>query len=68
MLLPWGVESISGMSCEMVVQKGEIKFYVGVPALLQTTLEQQLLAAYPDANIEVCEDYNIFSPNGLPKV
>jgi len=53
------------MSFEIVANDGEISFYVAVPEYLRTTLEQQLQAQYPDANIEDVEDYNIFTPKSV---
>jgi len=50
------------LSFEMVAHKGHIYFYVVTPRYLSRFLEQQLLAHYPDAEMTLVEDYNIFSP------
>jgi len=49
-------------SFEIIVEKKLIKFYLTIPVHMQTFVEQQLSAAYPDAYLEEVEDYNIFSP------
>src|SRR3989344_5930642 len=50
---------------EIVAEEKVIKFYVVCPTVSRDYLEQQLLAAYPDALMEEVEDYNIFSPTGF---
>ena len=52
------------ISFEIVAHKKLIYFYIAVPQKLQTHIEQQIASVYPDAHIEVVEDYNIFSPAG----
>jgi hypothetical protein len=51
-------------SFEIVAQDGLISFYVVVNAEQQEFIEQQIQAQYTHANIEVVDDYNIFSPQG----
>ncbi len=51
-------------SFEMIADGNEIKFYVAVPKFLEESLRQQLLAAYPYAQLEEVKDYNIFTPQG----
>jgi hypothetical protein len=53
------------VSFEIVVNKKLIHFYLSIPKKLQTLIEQQLSSAYPDANIEPVQDYNIFSENSV---
>ncbi len=53
------------ISFEIVVEKKLIHFYINVPDVLRTHLEQQLSAAYPDAYIEEVEDYNLFTPSSV---
>jgi len=50
------------MSFEIVVSQKVTKFFLAVPRHMQSYVEQQLSAAYPDAHIEEVEDYNIFQP------
>jgi hypothetical protein len=52
------------MSFEIVVKDKLIYFYAAIPKFLQTRIEQQISAVYPDAHIEPVEDYNIFTPTG----
>lgn len=49
------------VSFEIVSCNGEISFYAAVPKHLQSFVEGQIYAQYPDAQIKVVEDY-------LPKV
>ncbi|MEK7158124.1 MAG: hypothetical protein AAB733_00930, partial [Patescibacteria group bacterium] len=44
--------------------EGLVTFFVTVPHHVVSYAQQQILAQYPDAHLEVVEDYNIFSPNG----
>lgn len=54
------------LALEIVAEKENIiSFYVTVPAYLQQYVEQQIHAQYPDAHIELVEDYNIFAPQGV---
>ncbi|MDX9893342.1 MAG: type IV secretion system DNA-binding domain-containing protein [Patescibacteria group bacterium] len=58
----WG--RTDSFSFEIVADQGEISFYVTTPRYLQDYMEQQILAQYPEANLEEVEDYNIFNPSG----
>lgn len=49
---------------EMVASKGLIHYYVVVPVVLIDVVKQSILAAYPTARLEECEEHNIFSPVG----
>ncbi len=53
------------LSLEIVAQGGVIYFYVAVPPVWRSFLEQQILSHYPHAQIEEKEDYNIFLPHGV---
>lgn len=53
------------MAFEIVAQNKLISFYVAVPRNLRSGIEQQLSAAYHDAQVEEVEDYNAFSPTGV---
>ncbi|MFH1405046.1 MAG: type IV secretion system DNA-binding domain-containing protein [Patescibacteria group bacterium] len=64
-LKTWVFGRADEISFEIISQHKLIKYYISVPLHLRTTLEQNFSAAYPDANIEEVEDYNIFSPNGI---
>jgi hypothetical protein len=50
------------MSFEIVVSQKTTKFFIAIPKRLQSHVEQQLSAAYPDAHLEEVKDYNIFQP------
>ncbi|MBI4415056.1 MAG: type IV secretory system conjugative DNA transfer family protein [Candidatus Kerfeldbacteria bacterium] len=52
-------------SFEIVAQNGLISFYVVAPASLQQFFEEQVHAQYPHAEIELVEDYNAFTPQGV---
>ncbi|MDP2587840.1 MAG: DUF87 domain-containing protein, partial [bacterium] len=47
---------------EMVVQHGEISFFIAVPQGIADLVEKQLHSVYPQAVIEPSEEYNIFIP------
>jgi hypothetical protein len=50
------------LSFEILINKdGVIKFYVVIPKHLREFVEQQIHAQYPAAQIDLAEDYNIFS-------
>jgi len=51
-------------SLEMVAQHGLISFYITIPGKLKQYFEDQLQAVYPNAQLQVVEDYNIFTPQG----
>ena len=48
---------------EIVAHGGKINFYASAPKKLSLYLEQQIHAYYPEASIEIVEDYNAFNPN-----
>ncbi len=50
---------------EIVCHRDKISFFVTVPEKLREFMEQQILAQYPNAQIDEVPDYNIFSPNGV---
>lgn len=50
---------------EIVCHRDKISFFVTVPEKLKDFMEQQILAQYPNAQIDEVPDYNIFSPNGV---
>jgi len=52
------------MAFEIVAKNKLIYFYVAIPKFLQSRLEEQISAVYPDAHLEIVEDYNIFTPTG----
>jgi len=49
---------------EIVGKNEDIRFYVSVPRKLQDLVEKQINSAYPDAEILVSQEYNIFSKTG----
>ncbi len=52
-------------SLEIIAHRGLISFYATFPKKLQQYFENQLNAAYPQANLEEVEDYNLFTPQGI---
>lgn len=49
---------------EIVASKGLIHYYVAVPLILTDVVRQAVLAAYPTARLEECEEHNIFNIAG----
>lgn len=49
---------------EIIASKGLIHYYVVVPVVLVDVVKQAVLAAYPTARLEECEEHNIFNPVG----
>jgi len=43
----------------------EIYFYVACPRYLAGTIEKQILAFWPKAQVQPAQDYNIFNPTGF---
>jgi len=52
-------------SLEIVAHQGLITFYVVVPEYMREYMEQQIHAQHPRAQIEIVEDYNIFTPQSV---
>jgi len=50
---------------EIVSHHDKISFYTGVPEQWQSFVEQQIQAQYPDAQIDLVPDYDIFAPQGV---
>jgi hypothetical protein len=63
-LLAWFIGRGDELAFEIIAEHKLIKFYVTIPVHMQSFVEQQLSAAYPDAFLEEVEDYNIFTPTG----
>lgn len=53
------------ISFEVAASEGEIGFYAGVPLHLQSLVEKQIHAYYPDAEITPVPLYNVFSRQGF---
>ncbi|HEY1835199.1 MAG TPA: ATP-binding protein [Candidatus Saccharimonadales bacterium] len=51
-------------SFEIVGVQGLVYFYAAVPLELVEVLKQAIVTAYPSAQLEEVDDYNIFSPVG----
>ena len=51
------------VSFEYAVYDGLIHFYIVCPSDLVNVIEKQITAFYPQAFIDIVEDYNIFSPD-----
>lgn len=49
---------------EIIASKGLIHYYVVVPVVLAEVVRQSVIAAYPTARLEECEEHNIFNPVG----
>lgn len=52
------------ISFEIVARQEEIKFYVWCPKKMQDLIEKQIHGAYPDADLQEVEEYNIFTETG----
>jgi hypothetical protein len=52
------------ISFEIVGKMEDIRFYVWSPKKLKELIERQIHGAYPDADIQEVDEYNIFSENG----
>ena len=50
---------------EIVAHEKLIRFYTTVPRTMQSYIEQQILSAWPDASVELVEDYNMFAAQGV---
>jgi hypothetical protein len=49
---------------EIVAQPGDIRFYISAPRKLRDFIEKQIYGAYPGADIQLVEEYTIFSEQG----
>jgi hypothetical protein len=54
----------TAISFEIVAFKDKIKFYIVCPTKVVDLVERQVLGAYPTAEINVTQDYNLFLENG----
>ena len=52
------------LSFEIVAKKEDIRFYVWTPKKFKDMLEKQIHGAYPDAEVEEVQEYNIFNEEG----
>lgn len=52
------------LAFEIVAKHGEIGFYVHVPLSLKDLIEKQIYANYPNADISVVDEPNVFSKDG----
>lgn len=52
------------LAFEIVATRGLIHYYVVVPLVLIDVVKQAVIAAYPTARLEECEEHNIFSQVG----
>ncbi|MCK9641772.1 MAG: hypothetical protein M0R39_17855, partial [Prolixibacteraceae bacterium] len=52
------------ISFEIVAHKGLVYFYAAVPVSLVSVVEQAILSAYPNSQVEEVAEHNIFSPVG----
>lgn len=52
------------ISFEIVAKTEDIRFYVWTPKKLEDLIEKQIHGAYPEAEVRVVEEYNIFNENG----
>jgi len=51
-------------SFEIVASSSKISFYVSAPENKALYLEQQIHAHYPEASVDLVDDYNAFNPQG----
>jgi len=52
------------ISFEIVARKEDIRFYISVPKKHIDLVEKQIHGAYPGADVQIVEDYSIFSKEG----
>lgn len=52
------------ISFEIVAKKEDIRFYIWTPSKFQDLVEKQVHGAYPDAEIRIVDEYNIFTEDG----
>lgn len=52
------------ISFELVARQEDIRFYVWCPKKLEDLIEKQIHGAYPEAEVKVVEEYNIFNETG----
>jgi len=52
------------IALEIMAGKGSVRFYVAVPVVLQSVVEQAVVSAYPSARLEEVAEHNIFNPVG----
>ncbi len=58
------LKSEESFSFEIVARKEEIRFYVSCHKNLQDLVEKQIHGAYPGAEVQPVDEYNIFSEEG----
>lgn len=61
----WLYGRSDALAFEIVAHREKISFYVAVPSRLQSFMEEQIHAQYPNAQIDEVPDYNIFLPTGV---
>lgn len=52
------------ISFEIVAKKEDIRFFIWTPTKFQDLIEKQVHGAYPDAEIRIVDEYNIFTEDG----
>lgn len=52
------------LSFEIVARAEDIRFYVSVPQKFRDMVEKQIHGAYPDAEVQEAEEYNLFTKEG----
>jgi len=52
------------ISFEIVAKKEDIRFFVWTPKEFQDLVEKQIHGAYPDADVQVVDEYNLFNEEG----
>ena len=52
------------ISFEIVAKQEDIRFYIWTPKKLKDLIERQVHGAYPDAQVEEVDEYNLFTENG----
>ncbi len=51
------------LTLEIVASKNEINFYIGCPKSLVSLIQKQIHSFWPEAQLEIAKDYNIFCPS-----
>ncbi len=60
----WNLKRQAQISLEIVALHESLRFYIMAHKSLQDLIEKQVNGAYPDAEIKVVPEYNIFSETG----
>jgi len=59
-----GLKAQDHLSFEIVARKEDIRFYISVPDKLRDLVEKQIHGAYPGAEVQEVDEYNVFTDHG----